>query len=297
MSRKSDAEETIGLVRGEIESRLGQLVPTGDERPASLHSAMRYSVLGGGKRIRAVLCVLTHEVTGGERRASAIEAGCAIECLHAYTLIHDDLPSLDDDDTRRGKPSCHKVFGEATALLAGDALQALAFSIMGNIAGPGAETVLKAVNLLSFASGSTMLVGGQIADIEGEGADPDPNTVRFIHTRKTAALIAASMSIGAALADAPPRIIDTVMEAGLKAGLAFQITDDLLDLEGDERTVGKGLRKDAEKGKITWPGCFGVEASRREALGLIEESIDTIASAGDDGRVAAVLRFITDRVS
>ncbi|MBU8920234.1 MAG: polyprenyl synthetase family protein [Bacteroidales bacterium] len=287
----------LDQARNEINALLEEILPHGSERPESLHNAMRYAVLGGGKRLRAILCVWTHEVLGGKHRTAAMTAGCAIECLHAYTLIHDDLPCLDDDDTRRGRPSCHIKYGEAVALLAGDALQAYAFQLISELKDPAVKDIISAVRLLSKTAGSKMLVGGQVADIEGEGKRPDENIVRFIHARKTAELISTSMGIGAILSGVGQDVIVQIKEAGRKAGLAFQIADDILDVRGDEKLVGKGLRKDDEKGKITWPACFGLESAEKMAKCLIDESIEIVKTAGDDGRIESLFKLFLERVS
>ncbi len=287
----------LGQVKSGINTLLETILPDGAERPESLHKAMRYAVLGGGKRLRAILCVWTHEILGGKHRAAAMTAGCAIECLHAYTLIHDDLPCLDDDDIRRGRPACHREYGEAVALLAGDALQAYAFQLISELKGPEVKDILSAVKLLSETAGSKMLVGGQVADIEGEGKRPDEDLVRFIHARKTAELISTSMGIGAILSGSGRDLIIQIRDAGRKAGLAFQIADDILDVRGDEKLVGKGLRKDDEKGKITWPACFGLGSAEKMAGDLIDDSIEIVRSAGDDGRIESLFRLFLERVS
>jgi len=170
--------------RRAVNDMLATLLPRADEEPVSLHGAMRYATIDGGKRLRAILCLAGHRLCGDPRREAALEAGCAIECLHAYTLIHDDLPALDNDDIRRGKPSCHKAYGEAVAILAGDALLTLAFEILARCDAP-AEHVLESVRILSRVAGSRFLVGGQVADLEGEGSEPTEERVRFIHSRKT----------------------------------------------------------------------------------------------------------------
>ncbi len=292
----NEAESLILDYRDAVNHRLEELLPPGEEYPESLHRAMRYAVLGSGKRVRAVLCLAAHRLFGDPHPAAALDAACAVECLHAYTLIHDDLPALDDDDIRRGKPSCHAAFGESTAILAGDALQALAFEIASNCLAPS-DLVRRAVLLLARTSGSRYLVGGQVADLEGEGQDPTEERVRFIHTRKTAELIATSLTIGAILAGAEDRTLGEVQGIGRKVGLAFQIVDDLLDVEGREEIVGKGLRKDAKKGKITYPACYGIDRSRRRAHELVRGALDGIRKLGDHGPLQHVFRMIIDRVS
>jgi geranylgeranyl pyrophosphate synthase len=234
---------------------------------------------------------------GDPHPGDSLSAAASIEFLHSYTLIHDDLPALDDDDTRRGRPSCHVQFDEATAILTGDALQALAFETLSACSGANPADVTLSVWMLASAAGSRLLVGGQYADIEGEGHDPEPGLVDFIHARKTAELISVSLKIGAALASAGLEEIELIGEAGRDVGLAFQIVDDLLDLEGSEESVGKGLRKDIKRGKITWPSSYGVESSRMTAARLVDEAVIKTASLGDDGFLEYLFRLVIDRTS
>ena len=280
-----------------IDEKMNELLPDGNERPAALHEAMRYSSLGGGKRFRGILCLQAHRMFGEPHPGDSLAAAAAIEFLHAYTLIHDDLPALDDDDTRRGNPSCHVRFDEATAILTGDALQALAFETLAACSGANPADVTLAVWMLAVAAGSRLLVGGQYADMDGEGQDPEPGLVEFIHTRKTAELISVSLRIGAALASAGMEEIELIGDAGREAGLAFQIVDDLLDVEGSEEKVGKGLRKDIKRGKITWPSSYGVGSSRETAARLIEGAGEKARSLGDDGYLEFIFRLVVDRTS
>jgi geranylgeranyl diphosphate synthase type II len=282
--------------RRAVNDRLATLLPPGDEAPASLHGAMRYATEGGGKRLRAVLCLAAHRLCGDPVRAAALDAACAIECLHAYTLVHDDLPALDDDDVRRGKPSCHKAYGEAVAILAGDALLTLAFEILARSGAP-AERIVESIRILSRAAGSRYLVGGQVADLEGEGAEPTEERVRFIHSRKTAELIGASLAIGAALAGAERPTVSALHEIGRSAGFAFQIVDDILDLEGSEERAGKALRKDEKRKKITYPAHFGLVASRETADRLIADGVRSIETLGDDGYIRHIFTLIVERAS
>ena len=282
--------------RENIERRLDCLLPPDDEPPPSLHRAMRHAVIGGGKRVRGLLCLAAYRLFSDTGDEAALEAACAIECLHAYTLVHDDLPALDNDDVRRGKPSCHVAFGEAEAILAGDALQAAAFEILSGITAPQ-DRICRAVRLLACTAGSRFLVGGQVADLEGEGMDPTEERVIFIHQRKTAALIAASLAIGAVLAGAEERAVRDLEDIGRNVGLAFQIVDDILDVEGSEETVGKGLRKDTKKEKITYPACVGVNRSKQRAHELIMDAQSAIRKLGDHGPLQQLFRMILDRVS
>lgn len=291
-----DLERRIAGDRSLIETRMDELLAD-DETPASLLGAMRYSALGGGKRIRGIFCLEAHRLFGDPYPGDALRAACALEYLHAYTLIHDDLPALDDDDTRRGRPSCHVEFGEATAILAGDALQAHAFETLSGCGEAPADRVLAAVRILSRTAGPRLLVGGQAADLEAEGAVPDRETVLFIHRRKTGALIAASLGVGAILAGCAGEPLGKLLRAGDEIGLAFQIADDLLDLAGSEREVGKGLRKDAKKGKMTWPSCCGQAASRETARELVSTAIGRVEALGDARYLECLFRLVVDRVS
>jgi len=292
----SDFGKRLAEDRRAVDRRLAAILPDENEAPASLHGAMRYATLDGGKRLRAVLCLAGQRLCGDGHPEGALDAACAIECLHAYTLVHDDLPAIDNDDLRRGKPSCHKRFGEAVAILAGDALQALAFDILSRASAPP-DNVSEAVRILARAAGSRYLVGGQVADVEGEGAEPSEERVLFIHTRKTAELIAASLSIGAAIAGAPERTRTEIHRIGRGAGLAFQIVDDILDLTGDAGEVGKALRKDDKKRKLTHPAHFGLQGSRETASRLIADATRRIRDRGDDGYIEHLFAMIAERSS
>ena len=291
-----DFERRLAEDRLAVETRLAAILPGEGDAPASLHGAMRYATLGGGKRFRAALCLAGQRLCGGAYPLAALDAACAIEYLHAYTLVHDDLPAIDNDDLRRGRPSCHKQFGEAVALLAGDALQALAFDALANAPAP-ASNIAEAVRILARAAGSRHLVGGQVADIEGEGMEPTEERVRFIHSRKTAELIAASLSIGAAISGAPESTRTEMHGIGRIAGFAFQIVDDILDLTGSTGEVGKALRKDAKKGKITYPARFGLQDSRETARRLIADATQRIRDCGDDGYIQLLFAMIAERSS
>lgn len=294
--RIKDFDRLLAEDRSRINDRLDGLLQKAELEPVSLHEAMRHSVLSGGKRMRGVLCIAAHGLFGDPVPEAALDAGCALEFLHAYTLIHDDLPELDDDDTRRGRPSCHIVYGEAIAILAGDALQALAFQTLASC-GAAADHALKAVELLSITAGSLYLVGGQVADLEGEGREATEEKIDFIHTRKTAELIAASLGIGAILAGAAANEVDDMVTLGRNAGFAFQIVDDLLDLEGNENLVGKGLRKDTKKGKITHPAHYGADKSREIAIGLIRSAVERTERRKGSGYLRYLLSLIIERAS
>ena len=279
-----------------INEKINSILPPDNQKPISLHRAMRHSTLSGGKRIRGLLCLWSHEVNGQRYPASALKAACAIELLHTYTLIHDDLPSLDDDDIRRGKPSCHIKYGPAVAILAGDALQTLAFETLVGCEEAPYENIIRAARILSRSAGSYHLVGGQVADIESEGSSLSPEKVEFIHSNKTAELIAASLSIGAILSEGEGEKRKKMYQIGKKIGLAFQIVDDLIDLEGDAEIVGKALRKDAQKGKVTYPAVYGIEGSKRQARKLVREAINGLKNYSDTVKLEFLFNRILKRI-
>ena len=271
-----------------IEGELDRLLPPMDEAPAELHAAMRYALFPGGKRLRPLLCLCGAAAAGGDPE-KALRAAAGIECLHTYSLVHDDLPCMDDDDLRRGRATCHKVFGEATALLVGDALLTLAFEAAASAGAP-------AVLALAQAAGSRGMVGGQKADLEAEGAmrTDGLEQVQWIHDRKTGALITGSLLVGACSAmpvgeALPPRLLDALRRYGDMVGRAFQIADDCLDLTGTAAELGKNPMADVGHGKLTWPAVVGLEESRRMAQELAEGAAalaEEITAAAREGRPA-----------
>jgi geranylgeranyl diphosphate synthase type II len=284
--------------RRRVEERLQQLLDELGRGPSVIEEAVRYMVLDAGKRLRPLLCLWTHDAVEGASRNACLDMACAIECVHTYSLIHDDLPCMDDDDMRRGKPSCHKKYGEAVAVLAGDALLTLSFDILvstaerRNIAG---SIVVDATRVVSRAAGMNGLIGGQVLDITSDALEPTADLVEKIHAMKTAALISASMETGAILGGAPAAERERIRLAGVWAGRAFQIVDDVLDLQSDGKTLGKTPGKDLRDGKLTYPSLFGIEASKEQAKMLIDR-----ATREFDGRPAAALlvalmNFIVER--
>jgi geranylgeranyl diphosphate synthase, type II len=253
-----------------VEEALELHLPPEDREPATVHRAMRWSVLGGGKRLRPALVLLGARAAGADE-ARVLGIGAAVEFLHTYSLIHDDLPAMDDDDFRRGRPSCHRKFDEATAILAGDALNTHAFLLLATAA-PVRGRVADLVEELARATGTAGMVGGQCADLEAESAPPVEARVRSIHERKTAALIAASLRMGAIAVDAPAELVDRLGAYGARLGLAFQIVDDVLDEEGAAQDLGKTPGKDRAQGKMTYPAAIGAAASRRRAEALVGEA-------------------------
>ncbi len=269
-----------------------------DDCPARLREAMGYSLLSPCKRLRPTLVLMAAEVCGGAASLiipAAIPAACAVEMIHTYSLIHDDLPAMDDDDLRRGRPSCHKQFDEALAILAGDGLLTLAFEILARDLAP-ASVAAGCCAALASAAGPIGMVGGQTDDLDQPSGGGDLDRLQSIHRRKTGALIHASLRLGAIVAGADDTQLTALDTYGTNLGLAFQITDDLLDVSGDEKEMGKRTGKDREHGKLTYPALLGVEASRRKAEKLIEDAIAALRplAAPADGLVA-VARFVTER--
>ena len=280
--------------REALETYLEERLPGEDEEPKTLHRAIRYSVFSGGKRIRPVLTLLAAEAAGG-RMENALPAAAAFECIHAYSLIHDDLPCMDDDDLRRGRPTNHKVFGEAMATLAGDGLLTFAFQMVAEgIADP--QRARRTIEVMARAAGVAGMVGGQAIDILSEGSDPDPRRVEEIHRKKTQALIAGAAQAGAISAGADEPVERAITIYGERVGLAFQIMDDLLDEEGTTEELGKTAGKDRSQNKLTYPRIFGRAESHAKARELAEEAKAALAPLGSGTDLLASLAdYIVDR--
>ena len=283
-------------IQAEIDSAFDAFLPVPDDSRAPLIEAMRYAAIGGGKRVRPLLLAATADLYGVNRSA-AVNAGCAVEAIHAYSLIHDDLPCMDDDDLRHGKPTLHKAFDEATAVLAGDCLHALAFDILTQ---PDTSTDpfvrAELVATLSRASGHDGMAGGQMMDIASEEQQYDLRQITRLQQLKTGALLAASVEMGAVLGRVPPEGRTHLRAYARDIGLAFQIADDLLDVEGDEDKAGKALRKDEGQGKQTFVTLMGVDQARAQAEMLVEQAGKHLVSHGDDARLLVELaRFIVKR--
>jgi geranylgeranyl diphosphate synthase type II len=277
---------------------LDALIPTVETVPASIHGAMRHSVFAGGKRLRPVLAMQAARTIAGALPAGIERLGAAIEMLHTYSLIHDDLPALDNDDLRRGKPTCHVAYGEAIAILAGDALQTRAFEVLAGLQSPPAATV-QIIGLIANAVGTVEgMIGGQVLDLEGEHKKPTPESVNAIHRAKTGALIRVSVVAGGVYAGATPEDVARLDLFGRKGGLAFQIADDILDMTVDSAQLGKTAGKDVNAEKATWPAVFGIEQSRRDAARLIEEAFAALDYYGEraDG-LKALARFLVERTN
>jgi len=274
-----------------VDRLLDEYCPPVTEEPRSLHEAMRYSLMASGKRIRPILCLAAYEFCAGETASlpdGVKKAMAALEMVHTYSLIHDDLPCMDDDDLRRGVPTCHKKFGEALAVLAGDALHVVAFELMAQTGS------VQAVLELTTAVGTSGMLGGQVADIEAEERQVSRAEVVNIHTRKTGALIRGSVRIGALLANASDRELSRLTSYGEKIGLAFQIIDDILDIEGDQRILGKKVGSDCKNQKATYPGAVGLDRARGDAARLVDESLSLFPESGDN-ILKYLARFIGQR--
>jgi geranylgeranyl diphosphate synthase type II len=275
---------------------LEELLPGADTVPSSIHAAMRHSTFAGGKRLRPVLAMQAAVTIAGELPKGIERLGAAIEMLHTYSLIHDDLPALDNDDLRRGKPTCHVAFGEAIAILAGDALQTRAYEVLAGLECPAQATV-KIIGLIANATGSVEgMIGGQVLDIESERLKPTPQLVEAIHRAKTGALIRASVVSGGIYAGASAADAAALDIFGRKAGLAFQIVDDVLDMTVDSAQLGKTAGKDLATEKATWPAVFGIEQSRRDAADLIQEAFAALEPYGSRAEeLKSVARYLVER--
>ena len=273
-----------------VNQALDRLLPSEHELPVELHKAERYSIFAGGKRLRPALCLAAYEACGGQGDG-ALPAACALEMVHTFSLIHDDLPCMDDDDFRRGRPTNHKVFGEAIAILAGDSLLVYAFELLAKTGRP------ECIATLARALGTKGMLGGQVVDIQSEGKQVGLETVNYIHNHKTAALIEASLVLGAQLAGADREVIQGFGAFGNKIGLAFQIVDDVLDLEQTTEALGKDAGSDLAKGKATYPAVVGIAASKNEARHLVDEAkLDLRKLPIQSGILEMIADYIITRV-
>ena len=291
-------EEYLAQQTQTINDYLDRFLPPVDFYPEVIHEAMRYSVLGGGKRIRPILALATGEALEGDFR-KMIYLACALEMIHSYSLVHDDLPAMDDDDHRRGQLTTHKKFGEGIAILAGDALLSLAFQLLGEIPTDSrwAETNLTVIHRICRAIGTSGgMIAGQTVDLTTQGKPFSRKELEYIHSSKTGALIQASVSAAALLSEASAEVRQRINAFGSNVGLAFQIVDDILDVEGSHEELGKTLGKDSLKQKATYPALYGVETSRKMVTKLVEEAIQELAFLGSRGEVLkALARFVSVR--
>jgi geranylgeranyl diphosphate synthase, type II len=278
-----------------VDAALERLLPAADTAPPSIHEAMRYSVFAGGKRIRPILCLETARIFSQDS-TPALHPGCAIEFIHTYSLIHDDLPALDNDDLRRGKPTCHKKFGEAIAILAGDALLTRAFETIGETPVAPYLRVKILTEVAACAGTINGMVGGQVADLEAEGKSAGPETLEYIHRSKTAALIRVSVAAGAICAGAPDEDVARLRHFGETIGWAFQVTDDILDVEESSAALGKTAGKDIAQQKATYPSVFGLERSHEIANDLASQAIDDLAPYAERAaRLRQIANFLIHR--
>ena len=280
----------------QIDRALDRYLPKTNVKPATLHKAMRYSLFAGGKRLRPILCLAAAEACRG-KISNALPLACALECIHTYSLVHDDLPSMDNDDYRRGRPTCHKVFGDGIAVLAGDALLTIAFEIV-SMAKPARRydmpTLLREI---AVAAGSQRLIAGQVADLEAEGRDVKRDQLRFIHENKTAAILKSSVRLGAMSANADAKKLRAVTQFGRGLGLAFQVIDDILDVTQTSEILGKSAGKDIAARKATYPAVIGLEKSRAEARRLTRQAHDALSvfRSGEAEPLHALANYLLER--
>lgn len=280
------------------DAALERVLPPASTRPASIHQAMRHSVFAGGKRIRPILCMEAGRAVAGQLPPGIEELGAALEMLHTYSLIHDDLPALDNDDLRRGRPTCHKVFGEALAILAGDALQTQAYEVLSQLRCP-AEARVRIIEAIARGTGTVDgMIGGQVVDLEAEHTKPGAETLEYIHRSKTAALITASVVSGGIYAGASSQEVSQLSCFGQAIGLAFQIVDDMLDVTQTSEQLGKTAGKDVTSEKVTYPALFGLQESRKKADQLLKEATQSLRSFGTKAKTLQTLaKFLVERES
>ncbi|MBK1883953.1 polyprenyl synthetase family protein [Luteolibacter pohnpeiensis] len=265
-----------------VDQAIDGFLPKAKTKPATIHGAMRYSVFAGGKRLRPIFCIAAAEACGGDPE-NALPPACAVELMHTYSLVHDDLPAMDDDDLRRGRPTCHKVYGEGIAVLCGDALLTEAFLVLAQTEPTKRYTARDYVSELALTGGSRHLIGGQVMDLEGEGKALSKRDLVKIHEAKTAALLTSSLRLGAMTANATPAKLDALTTFGHALGLAFQVIDDILDVTQSTEILGKTAGKDEAVEKSTYPSLLGLEASRKEAARLTKKAMTALDSFGKKG--------------
>src|SRR5215471_8633615 len=292
--------ETLEEGRILTDQALERLLPPATQYPSSIHQAMRHSVFAGGKRLRPILCMEAARVVAGCVPEGIEELASALEMLHTYSLIHDDLPALDNDDLRRGRPTCHKAFGDAIAILAGDALLTRAFEVLASDAPAGdVDRQIRVIREVAAAAGTVnALIGGQVADIENEGRQVTDSTLEYIHRSKTGAMIRSSVTIGGIIAGGDNNQIETLRQYGEKIGLAFQVADDILDVTSTSEQLGKTPGKDMAARKATYPALHGIAQSEARARQLVDEAIATISALGPAGhKLKEMASFIIARTS
>ena len=282
--------------QGEIDRALNRYLPKANTKPATLHKAMRYSLFAGGKRLRPILCLAAAEACRGNI-GNALPLACALECIHTYSLVHDDLPSMDNDDFRRGRPTCHKVFGEGIAVLAGDALLTIAFEIVSKAKPAPRYDMSTLLSETAVAAGSQKLIAGQVADLEAEGKNVKRDQLQFIHENKTAAILKSSVRLGAMSANAEAKKLSAITRFGQRLGLAFQIIDDILDVTQTSEILGKSAGKDVAAKKATYPAVIGLDKSRAEARRLTRQAHDTLSvfTGRDAEPLHALANYLLER--
>lgn len=289
-------KDTLEQGQQATDAALDRLIPLETQHPVSIHKAMRHSVFAGGKRLRPILCMEAGRMIAGSLPEGIEELGAALEMLHTYSLIHDDLPALDNDDLRRGRPTCHKAFGEATAILAGDALQTQAYEVLSNLKCPP-DARVRIISEIAKATGTLDgMIGGQVVDLEAEHTRPTAEMLEYIHRSKTAALITASLVSGGLYAGGKDSQVAHLRAFGLAIGLAFQIVDDVLDVTQTSEQLGKTAGKDTASEKATYPALFGVEASLRKADTLVNEAFAELKPFGERAEpLKELARFLVER--
>jgi len=278
-----------------VDCALDRFLPKEEVAPSTIHKAMRYSLFAGGKRLRPILCLAAAEACGG-KISDALPLACAMECIHTYSLVHDDLPSMDNDDFRRGRATCHKAFGEGVAILAGDALLTIAFEIAARAKPTRRYSMTQIIREIASAAGSRKLIAGQVADLEAEGQPADRSLVRYIHENKTAAMLTTSVRLGAMSANAEAKKLSAVTKFGRSLGLAFQVIDDVLDVTQTSEKLGKSAGKDVAARKATYPAVIGLDASRAEARRLTKAAQRALSSFGREAeRLREIANYLLDR--
>lgn len=290
-----DLKSYLSARAAEVDAAMDAFLPKAKERPATIHAAMRYAVFAGGKRLRPVLCLAAAEACGGDV-SDALAPACALELMHTYSLVHDDLPAMDDDDLRRGRPTCHKVYGEGMAVLCGDALLTQAFIVLAKTHPSKRYGVREYIAELAETGGSRKLIGGQVADLEGEGKKLTKRELVRIHEAKTAALLTTSLRLGAMTANATPSKLEALTKFGYNLGLAFQVIDDILDVTQSTEVLGKTAGKDLAVEKATYPSVLGLEASRKEAARLTVAAMAALKPLGNKAsRLEEIANYLLKR--
>ena len=290
-----DLKAYLAELAAEVDAAMDAFLPKAKERPATIHAAMRYAIFAGGKRLRPVLCLAAAEACDG-KTSNALAAACAVELMHTYSLVHDDLPAMDDDDLRRGRPTCHKVYGEGMAVLCGDALLTEAFIVLAKAPTTPRYGIREILAELAETGGSRKLIGGQVMDLEGEGSPLSKRELVRIHEAKTAALLTSSLRLGAMAANATPAKLEALTKFGYNLGLAFQVIDDILDVTQSTEVLGKTAGKDQSVGKATYPSIIGLDASRKEAARFTKAAMIALKPLGKKAaRLEEIAAYLLQR--